>query len=74
MLTIDGIKLYTRQELADMLNVCISTIGNYHRKGTLRYVVIGKRVYTSEEALKDFLNGKIYRTTTALENGKLIIK
>ena len=61
MITIDGIKLYTRQELAQMLNVGESTIGSYHRKGTLRYVMIGKRLYTSEEALKDFLNGKIYR-------------
>jgi Helix-turn-helix domain len=59
MLVVDGIKLYTRAELASMLNVGLATISNYHRRGELRKVTIGKRVYSSEEALRDFLNGKI---------------
>ena len=59
MLVVDGIKLYDRGELAAMLNVGITTIANYHKRGELRKVMIGKRVYSSEEALRDFLNGKI---------------
>ncbi len=59
MLVIDGLKLYDRKELAAMLNVGVSTIGNYHKKGDLRKVTIGKKVYSSEEALRDFLNGKL---------------
>lgn len=59
MMTIDGVKLYDRKELASMLNVGIATIANYQKRGELRRVQIGKRVYSSEEALRDFLNGRI---------------
>lgn len=59
MLVIDGIKLYDRKELAQMLGVGITTIGNYHKRGELRKVTIGRRLYSSEDALRDFLNGRI---------------
>lgn len=59
MLVVDGLKLYTRKELASMLNVGITTIMNYQNKGELRSVKIGKAIYSSEEALRDFLNGRI---------------
>lgn len=59
MLVVDGLKLYTRKDLASMLNVGLSTIMNYQRRGELRSVKVGKAIYSSEEALREFLNGRI---------------
>lgn len=59
MLVVDGLKLYTRKELASMLNVGVTTIMNYQNRGELRSVKIGKAIYSSEEALREFLNGRI---------------
>lgn len=59
MLVVDGLKLYTRKELASMLNVGVTTIMNYQNRGELRSVKIGKAIFSSEEALREFLNGRI---------------
>lgn len=59
MLVVDGLKLYDRKELSSMLNVGVTTIANYQKRGELRQVTIGKKIYASEEALRDFLNGRI---------------
>lgn len=59
MIVIDGLKLYDRKDLAAMLNVSKETIANYHKRGKLRFVVVGRKKYSSEESLRDFLNGKV---------------
>lgn len=59
MLEIDGLKLYTRKELASMLNAGVASIANYQNRGELRVVKIGRLYYSSEEALREFLNGRI---------------
>lgn len=78
MLVVDGLKLYTRKELASMLNVGVTTIMNYQNRGELRSVKIGKAIYSSEEALREFLNGRIpelrNRKKGGGEIGKQVIK
>lgn len=57
MLEIQGIKLYDTQELAAMLNVSRTTISSLRNKGKLKFTRIGKKRYTSEESLREYLNG-----------------
>ena len=57
MLEIQGLKLYDTQDLAAMLNVSRTTVSNLRNKGKLKYTRIGKKLYTSEEALREYLNG-----------------
>lgn len=63
MIYIDGTKLYDRADLSALLNVTQATIATYQKRGDLRNVLIGRKVYSSEEALRDFLNG-VGRITT----------
>lgn len=70
MLTIEGIKLYSRQELASMLDVNIMTIQKYQKTGRMKSVKIGKGIYTSEESLKEFLNGRIIEKDSQTKENK----
>ena len=58
MKEINGVKLYTKQELAELLGVTENTIGAYIRKGNIAKTKFGGRVYASEQSLLDFLNGR----------------
>lgn len=64
---INGIKLYDTKDLQDLLGVVPSTISNYRKRGLLPSVRVGRRVYTSEAALMDFLKGK---TTQEVQESK----
>lgn len=57
MLEIQGVKLYDTQDLAAMLNVSRTTVSSLRNRGKLKYTRIGKKLYTSEEALREYLNG-----------------
>lgn len=58
MKEINGVKLYTKKELAELLGVCEGTIGTYLRKGNINKTKIAGIVYISEQSLLDFLNGR----------------
>jgi len=57
MIEIQDVKLYDTQDLAALLNVSRTTISNLRNKGKLKYTRIGKRLYTSEQSLREYLNG-----------------
>lgn len=50
-----GVKLYTIEEVAEMLGVQTQTASKYISQERLKAQVIGGRKYISEENLKDFL-------------------
>ncbi len=58
MIVVDGTKLYSTEELAELLNVSTATITNYRTRGLLPFTRVGRKKYTSEEALKAYLDGK----------------
>lgn len=55
MKTILGLKLYNKQETADLLGVIPQTVSLYEKQGRLKSTLIGGRKYYSEEHLKEFL-------------------
>lgn len=59
MKEVQGVKLYTTQEIAEMLGCTTVTVSRLRKSGKLRYTQIGKLCYSSEEAIKDYLNGII---------------
>ena len=54
---VSEIKLYTLEELTDMLNVTVYTLRNYVKSGKLKAAKIGGKGRVSEENLKKFVNG-----------------
>lgn len=79
MIEIQGIKLYDNDELLKMLNSTPNTLTKLRRDGKLGFCRIGKKLYTSEEALRDYLNGRvaetlINRVKQSEEIGKQVIK
>ena len=63
MLEIKNVKLYDTAELAALLNVSIPTISKLRNKGKLKFTRIGRKLYTSEQALNDYLNGVVAEQT-----------
>ncbi len=59
MKTINGVKLYTTREVATLLGVGIPTIANYRKQGNLKSTMLGGKIYISEKALEEYLNGEI---------------
>lgn len=57
MIEINKIKLFDTQELSSLLNLSECSVANLRKKGLLRYTRIGRKLYSSEEALMDYLNG-----------------
>lgn len=54
---VSDIKLYTLEELTDMLNVTVYTLRNYVKSGKLKAAKIGGKWRVSEDNLKKFING-----------------
>lgn len=50
-----GVKLYTLEEIAELLSVRTATISKYIQQGKIKSVKIGQRKYINEQALKDFI-------------------
>lgn len=53
--TINGIKFYTVEETAQLLQISKQTIRNYLKRGMLRGQRIGQPVYITEKSIQDFL-------------------
>ncbi len=58
MRVINGIKMFSTEELQKLLGVTSRTISIMRTNGILPYTRIGRGLYTSEEALAEYLNGK----------------
>lgn len=58
MRVINGIKMFSTAELRELLGVTDRTISIMRTNGLLPYTRIGRGLYTSEEALAEYLNGK----------------
>jgi len=58
MKVINGIKMFSTAELQELLGVSSRTISIMRTNGVLPYTRIGRGLYTSEEALAEYLNGK----------------
>lgn len=50
-----GIKLYTLQEVGELMGVQQQTVSKYVQEGKIHARFIGGRKYVSEEGIKDFL-------------------
>ncbi|MCD8295358.1 MAG: helix-turn-helix domain-containing protein [Clostridia bacterium] len=59
MKEINGLKLYDTREVADLFNITPISVTKMRAKGVIRSVRIGRRKYTSEESIRDYLNGLI---------------
>ena len=58
MKEINGVKLYTAQELAELFGVSYVTMLKYIRQGNIVKTHIGRTTYISEKNVIDYLNGK----------------
>lgn len=60
MIEIKGVKLYDTQELCNLFGVTPQVIGKYRKKGLLNATRVGRKMYTSEDSIRNYLNGNIY--------------
>lgn len=58
MKTIGEVKLYSTQEVAQMLGVSVSCVQRKIRNTEITATRIGRSFYVSDENLKEFLSGK----------------
>lgn len=58
MKVIGTMKMYTSQEIADMLDITLATLAEYRERGLIISVKVGNSKLTSEEALNDYLSGR----------------
>lgn len=58
MKVINDVKLFSTKELSNLLGVSERTISIMRINGVLPYTRIGRGLFTSEEALAEYLNGK----------------
>jgi len=64
MKEITGIKLYTVQETAQLLEVTAQTIRKYIKEGKLQARRIGRPLFIAEVSIKKFLTGEDLSETT----------
>lgn len=70
MIEIEGVKLYDTEELATLFSVNRSTISKLRVKGLIKFTRIGRKLYTSEDALRLYLNGRVAETLSGQETEK----
>lgn len=58
MRVVNGKKMFSSKELLEMLDLAERTISKLRKEGLIRSAQIGRGLYTSEESLNDYLNGK----------------
>ncbi len=58
MIIATGEKLYSLNEVQELLHVCRATVCNYIRAGILTPTLVGKRRYINEKDLNAFLKRK----------------
>lgn len=52
-------KLFTRQETAEILHVCLSSLDTYTMKGLIKKTMMGRRVFYKEEDIKDAVSRNV---------------
>lgn len=52
------LKTYTRDQLADILQVSLTTVGNLINDGKIFSIRVGKNIRIPEWSLQDYLSGK----------------
>lgn len=57
MRQVEGIKIYTVIETANLLGVTYQTVRNYIKEGRLHGQQIGRPIVITDHAIKDFLLG-----------------
>lgn len=57
MKEINGTKIYTAQEVGELLGVSYTTVLKYMRVGRIAKTKLGHKTYVSEQSLLNFLNG-----------------
>lgn len=67
MKEINGEKFYTRRDLATLLGVTVETIANKQKRGEIAAIRLGRTLYTSETALKRFLDGETSSPVKGME-------
>ncbi len=68
MVEINGVKMYDGEEVAALFNICPSTLAKMRAEGKILSVKLGRRKYTSEQSIRDYLNG------VTLKNGNVVTK
>ncbi len=58
MIKAAGEKLYSLNEIQELLHVCRGTVCNYINRGKLTPTMIGGKRYINEKALNAFLRGE----------------
>jgi len=58
---IGKIKLYTFEELGDMLGVPFRTLKQYYHCGRIKAIKLGGKTLVSDEALSEFLECEFYK-------------
>ena len=58
-MVIEGIKLFTLEELSKSLDIHVVTLQRYVREGRILAQKVGKRYLVSQEALESFLTPKV---------------
>lgn len=53
-----NIKTYTREELTEILQVSLSTVGSLIHRGDIFSIRVGKSIRVPEWSLQDYLSGK----------------
>lgn len=57
---IEGVKLYTFEETAQVLNVSKRTVQNYYWQDKIKGRKIGRRIYILAESIASFARGEIW--------------
>lgn len=60
-------RVYTIEEVAELLKLAESSIRTYIREGKLKHARFGNRVRISEEHLKEFYNSHVVQGDEALD-------
>jgi excisionase family DNA binding protein len=55
----DKFRVYTPEQVAELLQLKESTVKNYIRQGKLKAAVFGTRMRVSEEHLREFFNDHV---------------
>ncbi len=55
-LEIGGVKLYTTKDIAKAMDVTDRTVRRYIRDGHLQAKKVGRNIFITEEALREFIN------------------
>lgn len=58
MKIVNGMKLFSTPEVCELLGVTGASVSRMRKKGLLHSIRMGRAIYTSEQALSDYLNGK----------------